>query len=49
MGVMTGDAGERSSLASYRFVARWWPVHHPGSPLPLVAKFGAGDSAAGGR
>ena len=35
MGVMTRDASERSSLASYRFVGRAdRPVHHPGAATP---------------
>ncbi len=48
MGVMTGDASERSSLASYRFVgALVGQFIIQALPLPLVAKFGAGDSARG--
>jgi GPH family glycoside/pentoside/hexuronide:cation symporter len=48
MGVMTGDAGERSSLASYRFVgALVGQFIIQALPLPLVAKFGGGDSAKG--
>jgi Na+/melibiose symporter-like transporter len=48
MGVMTGDASERSSLASYRFVgALIGQFVIQALPLPLVAKFGGGDSARG--
>ncbi len=48
MGVMTGDASERSSLASYRFVgALVGQFLIQALPLPLVAKFGGGDSAKG--
>lgn len=48
MGVMTGDAGERSSVASYRFVgALIGQFIIQALPLPLVAKFGGGDSAKG--
>jgi len=48
MGVMTGDAGERSSLASYRFVgALVGQFIIQALPLPLVAKFGGGNSAHG--
>ena len=48
MGVMTGDASERSSLASYRFVgALVGQFIIQALPLPLVAKFGGGDSARG--
>jgi glycoside/pentoside/hexuronide:cation symporter, GPH family len=48
MGVMTGDASERSSLASYRFVgALVGQFVIQALPLPLVAKFGGGDSAKG--
>jgi Na+/melibiose symporter-like transporter len=48
MGVMTPDAGERSSLASYRFVgALIGQFIIQALPLPLVAKLGAGDSARG--
>ena len=48
MGVMTGDASERSSLASYRFVgALIGQFAIQALPLPLVAKFGGGDSARG--
>lgn len=48
MGVMTPDASERSSLASYRFVgALIGQFVIQALPLPLVAKFGAGNSARG--
>jgi glycoside/pentoside/hexuronide:cation symporter, GPH family len=48
MGVMTGDASERSSLASYRFVgALVGQFLIQALPLPLVAKLGGGDSAKG--
>ncbi len=48
MGVMTGDASERSSLAGYRFVgALVGQFVIQALPLPLVAKFGGGDSARG--
>ena len=48
MGVMTPDASERSSLASYRFVgALIGQFIIQALPLPLVAKFGGGDSARG--
>jgi Na+/melibiose symporter-like transporter len=48
MGVMTPDAGERSSLASYRFVgALVGQFIIQALPLPLVAKLGGGDSAKG--
>ncbi len=48
MGVMTPDAGERSSLASYRFVgALVGQFVIQALPLPLVAKLGGGDSARG--
>jgi glycoside/pentoside/hexuronide:cation symporter, GPH family len=48
MGVMTPDASERSSLASYRFVgALVGQFIIQALPLPLVAKFGQGDSARG--
>jgi Na+/melibiose symporter-like transporter len=48
MGVMTGDASERSSLASYRFVgALLGQFVIQALPLPLVAKLGGGDSAKG--
>jgi Na+/melibiose symporter-like transporter len=48
MGVMTPDAGERSSIASYRFVgALIGQFVIQALPLPLVAKLGGGDSARG--
>jgi Na+/melibiose symporter-like transporter len=48
MGVITGDASERSSVASYRFVgALVGQFAIQALPLPLVAKFGGGDSARG--
>jgi len=48
MGVMTPDASERSSIASYRFVgALIGQFIIQALPLPLVAKFGQGDSAKG--
>ena len=48
MGVMTPDASERSSLASYRFVgALIGQFIIQALPLPLVAKLGQGDSARG--
>ncbi len=48
MGVMTPDSSERSSLASYRFVgALVGQFIIQALPLPLVAKFGHGDSAKG--
>ena len=48
MGVMTPDAGERSSLASYRFVgALIGQFIIQALPLPLVAKFGGDNSAKG--
>jgi glycoside/pentoside/hexuronide:cation symporter, GPH family len=48
MGVITGDASERSSVASYRFVgALVGQFVIQALPLPLVAKFGGGDSARG--
>jgi Na+/melibiose symporter-like transporter len=48
MGVMTPDASERSSLASYRFVgALIGQFIIQALPLPLVAKLGGGDSARG--
>jgi sugar (glycoside-pentoside-hexuronide) transporter len=48
MGVMTPDASERSSIASYRFVgALVGQFVIQALPLPLVAKLGAGDSARG--
>jgi Na+/melibiose symporter-like transporter len=48
MGVMTPDASERSSIASYRFVgALIGQFIIQALPLPLVAKFGGDDSAKG--
>lgn len=48
MGVMTADASERSSVASYRFVgALIGQFIIQALPLPLVAKLGGGDSARG--
>ena len=48
MGVMTPDASERSSIASYRFVgALIGQFIIQALPLPLVAKLGQGDSARG--
>jgi len=48
MGVMSADASERSSIASYRFVgALLGQFIIQALPLPLVAKFGQGDSARG--
>ncbi len=48
LGVMTPDASERSSLASYRFVgALVGQFMIQALPLPLVAKFGGSDSARG--
>ena len=48
MGVMTPDASERSSMASYRFVgALVGQFIIQALPLPLVAKLGGGDSARG--
>ena len=48
MGVMTPDSSERSGLASYRFVgALVGQFIIQALPLPLVAKFGHGDSAKG--
>ena len=48
MGVMTPDAGERSSVAGYRFVgALIGQFLIQALPLPLVEKLGAGDSARG--
>jgi Na+/melibiose symporter-like transporter len=47
-GVMTGDSEERTVLSSYRFVAAMVAqLIVGGVTLPLVAKFGHGDSAAG--
>ena len=48
MGVMTPDAGERSSIASYRFVgALVGQFVIQALPLPLVAKLGGDNSARG--
>lgn len=48
MAVMTPDASERSSIASYRFVgALVGQFIIQALPLPLVAKFGQGNSARG--
>jgi Na+/melibiose symporter-like transporter len=48
MGVMTPDASERSSIASYRFVgALLGQFVIQALPLPLVAKLGGGNSARG--
>jgi GPH family glycoside/pentoside/hexuronide:cation symporter len=48
MGVMTPDASERSSIASYRFIgALVGQFIIQALPLPLVAKLGAGNSARG--
>jgi len=48
MGVMTPDSSERSSVASYRFVgALIGQLLIQALPLPLVAKFGHGNSAKG--
>ncbi len=48
MGVITGDASERSSVASYRFVgALIGQFLIQALPLPLVAKFGGGNTARG--
>jgi Na+/melibiose symporter-like transporter len=47
-GVMTGDVNERTSLSSYRFVsAMIAQLIVGGFTLPLVAKFGHGNSAKG--
>lgn len=47
-GVMTGDVTERTSLATYRFVATTVAtLVIQGLTLPLVAKFGAGNAAKG--
>ena len=46
--VMTGDVNERTSLSSFRFVsAMTAQLIVGGFTLPLVAKFGQGDSAKG--
>lgn len=48
MGVMTPDTSERTSIASYRFVAALvGQFAIQALALPLVDKFGAGDSARG--
>jgi glycoside/pentoside/hexuronide:cation symporter, GPH family len=48
MGVMTGDPNERTSLASYRFVASMVAAFTvQGFTLPLVGKLGGGDDAKG--
>src|SRR5512134_25264 len=48
MGVMTPNVSERSSIASYRFVgALIGQFIIQALPLPLVAKFGEGNSARG--
>jgi GPH family glycoside/pentoside/hexuronide:cation symporter len=47
-GVMTADVNERTSLSSYRFFAAMFAqLIVGGFTLPLVAKFGQGDSARG--
>ncbi|HYD54615.1 MAG TPA: glycoside-pentoside-hexuronide (GPH):cation symporter, partial [Gemmatimonadaceae bacterium] len=47
-GVMTGDGAERTRLSSFRFVAAMIAqLVVGGFTLPLVAKFGQGDSARG--
>ncbi len=47
-GVMTGDVNERTTLSSYRFVAAMTAqLIVGGFTLPLVAKFGHGDTARG--
>jgi len=47
-GVMTGSSEERTSLSSYRFVAAMLAqLIVGGFTLPLVAKFGHGDSTRG--
>jgi sugar (Glycoside-Pentoside-Hexuronide) transporter len=47
-GVMTGDVNERTTLSSYRFVAAMIAqLIVGGFTLPLVARFGRGDSAKG--
>lgn len=49
MGVMTPDAGERTSIASYRFVAALiGQFIIQALALPLVAKFGGADNSARG-
>ena len=48
MGVMTPDVSERTSIASFRFVAAMCGQFLiQALALPLVAKFGQGDSARG--
>jgi Na+/melibiose symporter-like transporter len=48
--VMTGDSNERTKLSSYRFVAAMLAqLIVGGFTLPLVAKFGQGNSATGWR
>jgi len=48
MGVMTPDSNERSSIASYRFVAALvGQFIIQALPLPLVAKLGGGNDAKG--
>ena len=48
MGVITPDAGERTSVAQYRFVAAMiGQLLIQALALPLVDKFGHGDSAKG--
>jgi Na+/melibiose symporter-like transporter len=48
MGVMTPDAGQRTSIAGYRFVAALiGQFIIQALALPLVDKFGAGDDARG--
>jgi glycoside/pentoside/hexuronide:cation symporter, GPH family len=47
-GVMTADVNERTSLSAYRFFAAMFAqLIVGGFTLPLVAKFGHGDSARG--
>jgi len=47
-GVMTGDAAERTSLATYRFVAAMAAtLMVQGFTLPLVGKLGGGNAAKG--
>ena len=47
-GVMTGDVTERTSLATYRFVAAMGAtLVVQGLTLPLVSRFGAGNVAKG--
>ena len=47
-GVMTGDVTERTSLATYRFVAAMGAtLVVQGLTLPLVSKFGQGNAAKG--